>query len=149
MVSSQYLYETDTVPFLQIVLKGHIDYYAPYANLGFYSVNSILKMVEYGTYPSFIIAAAQNHELTDTPEVDLFTVNFDDWKGSIQSIYNQINAVQSRVEGSMITKHEVVAPGVVSILYDNGIDIYVNYTSTVYKTDDVMVPALGFTVAER
>lgn len=149
MVSSQYLYETDTVPFLQIVLKGHIDYYAPYANLGFYSVNSILKMIEYGTYPSFIIAAAQNHELTDTPEVDLFTVNFDDWKGSIQSIYSQINASLSRVEGSTITKHEVVAPGVVSVLYDNGIVIYVNYTSTAFKTDDVMVPALGFAVAER
>ena len=32
VVNSQYLFETDTVPFLQIILKGHIDYYAPYAN---------------------------------------------------------------------------------------------------------------------
>ena len=31
--TSQYVYETDTVPFLQMVLNGTMEVYAPYANL--------------------------------------------------------------------------------------------------------------------
>ena len=70
---SQYLFETDTVPFLQIVLKGSMDYYAPYANQGFYTTESILKMAEYGCYPSFMVTASDNHSLTDTPlEISLW-----------------------------------------------------------------------------
>jgi len=149
MVNSQYLFETDTVPFMQIVLKGNVDYYAPYSNQGYYSANSILKMIEYGTYPSFIVAAAENFELIDTPQVDLFTVNFNDWKGSIQNIYFQINESLSRVEGSKILEHKVLMPGIVSVKYDNGITIFVNYTSTDYSVEAATVPALGFAVIER
>ena len=35
MSNSQYIFETDSVPFLQMVLKGAMDYYVPYRNLGF------------------------------------------------------------------------------------------------------------------
>jgi hypothetical protein len=149
MVNSQYLYETDTVPFLQIVLKGSIDYYAPYANQGYYSTNSILKMIEYGTYPSFIITEALNYELTDTPQVDLFTVNFDDWKNSILNIHQRINEALLPVEGAKMIEHKVITPGVVRILYNNGINIYVNYTTKDLKVDNGTVPALGFAVIER
>ena len=53
--NSQYMYETDSVPFLQIVLKGSIDYYSPYVIEGFYNQRNKLMMIEYGAYPFFII----------------------------------------------------------------------------------------------
>lgn len=127
MVNSQYLYETDTVPFMQIVLKGSMDYYAPYANQGFFSDNSILKMIEYGTYPSFIVAQALNYDLAETPQVDLFTVNFHDWKESIVNIYQKINTALVPVEGAKIMEHKAVQPGVYKVIYDNNVSIYVNY----------------------
>ena len=60
MSSSQYVYETDSVPFVQMVLRGSVDYYAPYSNLGFYSEASILKMIEYGACPSFMVMGAES-----------------------------------------------------------------------------------------
>jgi hypothetical protein len=149
MVSSQYLFETDTVPFLQIVLKGSMDYYAPFTNQGFYSQNSILKMIEYGSYPSFIVAAAENYKFANTPLVDLFSVNFQDWEGTIEDVYSQVSKALAAVEGAKIKEHRMVAAGVARVTYDNGTAIYVNYNSTQSEVDGITVPALGFTVKGR
>jgi hypothetical protein len=35
--TSQYVYETDAVPFLQMVLNGTMEVYAPYCNFSFYT----------------------------------------------------------------------------------------------------------------
>jgi len=149
MVNSQYLYETDTVPFLQIVLKGSIDYYAPYANQGFYTQNSILKMIEYGAYPSFIAAAADNYELEDTPLVDLYSINFNDWYDTILQVYRQVNEALKHVEGACITEHKIVLQGVVRVSYSNGINIYLNYNQEDKKVDDVLIPAKGYCIEGR
>lgn len=143
IINSQYLYETDTVPFLQIVLKGSIDYYAPYANQGFYTQNCILKMIEYGAYPSFITAAADNYELEDTPLVDLYSVNFNDWYDTILQVYNQVNEALKYVEGAYITDHRVISQGIVRVSYSNGINIYLNYNQENKKVEGVLIPAKG------
>ena len=75
--NSQYLYETDSVPFLPIVLKGSVDYYSPYINQGYYTEDSILKIIEYGAYPSFLTMKAKNEKLIGTPSADYFSINID------------------------------------------------------------------------
>lgn len=139
MNNSQYLYESDTVPFLQIVLKGSIDYYAPYANQSSYSKNDILKMVEFGAYPSFITAAADNYELQNTPLVDYFSINFDDWYATILEVYGEVNSALKCVEGAKIKDHTVLLSGVSRVDYDNGVSIYVNYNAQPCNVDGVTV----------
>ena len=48
--TSQYVYETDTVPFLQMVLNGTMEVYAPYANFSFYSQTDMLRMIDYNIF---------------------------------------------------------------------------------------------------
>lgn len=141
---SQYLFETDTVPFLQIVLKGSIDYYAPYANQGFYTTESILKMVEYGCYPSFMVTASDNHSLTGTPLEDYFSLNFDNWYPQIKKVYNQLNEALNQTEGQYITEHTTLYTGVYRVSYSEGTAIYVNYNSSPYVFGNITVPAEGF-----
>ena len=146
MMNSQFLFESDSVPFLQILLKGHINYYAPYANQGFYTTSCILKTIEYGAYPSFIVMGADNEELTKTPMVDYFSLNFEDWKDTIGTVYAKANAALKEVEGASITEHKAVADGVVRVTYSNGARIYVNYNSEDCTVDGVKVPQLNFVV---
>lgn len=148
MMNSQYAMETDSVPFLQILLKGYISYYAPYANRGFYRTNCILRTVEYGAYPSFLVMNEDNSELTDTPLVDYFSLNYEDWSETIASTYEQVNSVLKEVENACISQHKVIADGVVRVRYDNGISIYVNYNSYDATVDGITVPGLNF-VLER
>ena len=149
MVNSQYLYETDTVPFLQMVLKGSIDYYAPYANLGFYNQDSILKMIEYGTYPSVILMAEDNYALYNTGLEDYFSLQFDSWVDVIKDMYNQVSTALSRVEGASMVEHKVISNGVVLITYSNGIQIVVNYNSQNAVTEYGTVNAKSFLVKDR
>ncbi len=146
MMNSQYLFETDSVPFLQILLKGHINYYAPYANQGFYTTACTLKSIEYGAYPSFLVMAADNGGLNKTPMVDYFSLNFNDWKGTINTVYPKVNEGLLAVEGAKITEHKVLQKGVVRVTYDNNAVIYINYNSAEAVVEDVKIPGLNFVV---
>lgn len=146
---SQYIYETDSVPFLQMVLRGSVDYYAPYSNLGFYSEASVLKMIEYGAYPSFMVMGADNFSISDTPLENHFSLNYGDWKDRIEGVYKDVNEALSKVKGASITGHKVVAEGVYVTDYENGTSIYVNYNHDEYVTEEgVTVPGCGFAVEE-
>ncbi len=147
--NSQYVYETDSVPFLQMVLRGSVDYYAPYSNQGFYSNASILKMIEYGAYPSFIVMGENNFSLNDTPLENYFSLNFGDWEDRILNVYDKVNGALSSVKGQAIVGHCVEAEGVYCTNYENGVDIYVNYNDEEYVTaEGITVPAGGYTVEE-
>lgn len=146
MSNSQYLFESDSVPFLPIVLKGYINYYSPYVNQGFYSQACILKMIEYGAYPSFIAMAENNEKLIDTPMVDYFSLNYDDWSSAIIDVYEKVGKVLPAVEGACITRHEAVKSGVICVNYDNGVCIYINYNSNEETVDGISVPGLSYYV---
>lgn len=144
MMNSQFTMQTDSVPFLQIVLKGYVKYYAPYANKGFYRTNSILRTIEYGAYPSFIVMNEQNSKLTNTPLVDSFSLNYGDWESTIASTYQKVNSALSAVIGSSITEHKVLQSGVVRVTYDNNCAIYINYNSDDIETDGITVKGSDF-----
>lgn len=147
--NSQYIYETDSVPFLQMVLRGSVEYYAAYSNQGFYSNASVLKMIEYGAYPSFIVMGADNFSLNDTPLENYFSLNFSDWEDKIYDVYGKVNEALSKVRGAAITEHIVEIEGVYRVTYDNGVQIYVNYNDEDYVTEEsVTIPAGGYIVEE-
>lgn len=139
--NSQYLYETDSVPFLPIVLKGSVDYYSPYINQGYYTEDSILKIIEYGAYPSFLTMKAKNEKLIGTPSADYFSINIDNWKDAAVSSYKQINEVLKQTEGADITEHRVIKDGIVRVKYSNGATVYVNYLNEDYNDGNITVKA--------
>lgn len=148
MVNSQYLFETDTVPFLQIVLKGSIDCYAPYSNMSFYSRMDALKLVEFGVYPAFLLTDMSNSELKDTPVSELYSTRYEDWRNNIVAIYQYVNSALSKVEGKMIVDRNVIGQGVVKVDYEDGTSIIVNYTGNDFKFEQVLIPAQDYMVIE-
>ncbi|KAF2955431.1 DUF5696 domain-containing protein [Marinitoga sp. 38H-ov] len=132
MNNSQYIYETDTVPFLQIILSGYIDYFTPYMNVGFFSRLDILKTIDFGAYPSFIITEIDNYLLRNTALADYPSTKYDDWKDTIINIYNEINSALSEFRGHYIINRIVLTDGVVKNTYDNGKSIIINYTNNDY-----------------
>jgi len=139
MNNSQYLFETDTVPFLQIVLSGYIDYFVPFMNDGFFSRLDVLKSIDFGAYPNFILTEIDNYYLFKTPLWCYPSTKFEDWKKSIIDIYSQINEALKHVRGYSIEDRKVIAPGIVLVSYENGIKFLINYTkeSFVYKNLEV------------
>ncbi|MDK2839982.1 MAG: hypothetical protein PWQ83_1554 [Thermosipho sp. (in: thermotogales)] len=133
MNNSQYLYETDTVPFLQILLSGYIEYFVPFMNDGFFSKLDVLKAIDFGAYPNFILTEIDNYYLAKTPLLYYPSTKFEDWKNSIVDIYKEINKALKHVRGFSISDRDVIAPGIVLVSYENGVSFLINYTENKYE----------------
>jgi hypothetical protein len=146
MYSSQYIYLDETVPFVQIVLRGYVDYYASYSNFFANQSKETLKLIEYGAFPSYFLTKEQSYKLKYTNSNHLFTSAYSDWKNRILATYEKLNDVLLEVQGASIEDRVILAKDVVKVSYSNNVDIIVNYTNRNYEYQGVTVPAKGFQI---
>ncbi|TVP95661.1 MAG: hypothetical protein EA374_03440 [Acholeplasmatales bacterium] len=129
MYSSQYVTLDDTVPFLAIVLKGRVDLFGPYANFYPYARDELLRLIDFGVYPSFVVTEASSKNLQETALESIYSSRFTDLQPAIIAYYDFVNGALKHVMGAEIIHRDVLAAGLVEIGYDNGITLLVNYTS--------------------
>jgi hypothetical protein len=144
LYSSQYMFSTDTVPFLQIALHGYVDYFAPPANYNANPQEYLLRMVEYGAYPSYKLTSEPSWKLKNTLSNDMFTSYFEDWKGEVASTYEKMNAVLKQVQDATIEQRNMLDFGVVEVVYSNGKKIIVNYRAKDISYENQTVPEMDF-----
>lgn len=147
-VNSQILYESDCVPFLQIVLSGCVEMYGGAINTSSYSAERLLRQIEYGMAPSFAVTGCESIELYNTAQSAYFSTCYTDWQPRIEEGYRTISRGLSAVWGHSIVTHRCVQPGLIRVGYDNGVSIYLNYTDKPLTADGVTVGAGGFVVTE-
>ncbi len=139
VLTSQYILETDTVPFLQLVLNGTMEIYAPYSNFSFYTQNDILRMIDYNTYPSFILTKEPAHLLSSTNSLNYYSTEYDIYRDIILDVYGKVSDALTHIKGSDWTDREVLENGVVVNTYANGVKIYINYTDETVTRNGVTV----------
>jgi len=146
MSSSRHLFVTDTVPFLQIVLRGHMAYYAPFANFSANWNRDLLRLVEFGAYPSFLLTSEPAHLLYRTAAYYIYSSMFDIWEDMVILFYNRVAGALEPVRNQPIVGREMLATGVVKVTYANGVEIFVNYTPMPFDYNGLVVPAEDFLV---
>jgi hypothetical protein len=124
---------TDSVPFLEILLRGYVDYYSPYLNFSSNKDLDILKCIEYGTYPSFLVTNEESYLLVDTLSSDLYATTFSRIENNIYDAYGRINTALNEVINAKIVNRTVLKLGVVCVEYSNGTSIFVNYTNEPFE----------------
>ncbi|MDD4000080.1 MAG: DUF5696 domain-containing protein [Bacilli bacterium] len=127
MYSSQYIYFSDTVPFLSIVLSG-IPLFAGNANFYPYPRDELLRLIDFGVNPSFLVTEKSSKELQDTELEYIYTSRYQDLKAGIATYYDFVNQALRHVSSSKISNRQVVEAGLVRVDYDNQISIIINYT---------------------
>ena len=145
--SSNYYIFTETVPFMQIVLKGCIPYYSEGWNFHANASRDLLECVEYGAYPSWYLSWEDSVELINTPSSWLYSTQYAVWKDSVIEEYGKVSQVLGQVSGACILDRVVLEKDVVRMDYDNGISIYINYRQTDWTGDGVTVEAESFLAA--
>ncbi len=139
--NSQFLAETDTVPFISYLLQPVMEVYADYANFGFYNQQSILRMIDYNMNPSFVLTKESSHLLIDTNSSNYFSTEYSLYKDSIDNIYSQVNEALKDTYNATWINREVLYNGVIVNTYDNGVKIVINYTdSSVNYNGRVVAP---------
>jgi len=146
--TSGYNFISEEIPFLPIVLRGYVPYWASYANFEANETEFFLKLLEYGAYPSFLVTKEAPVELRNTNSSYIYTSEYSVLKEKIQEYDAAIGEVLSKVEGVGIAEHRYLTDSVVSVLYKNGVEIWINYGSTDYSAEGVTVPALSYSYKE-
>ena len=134
--TSQYVYETDTVPFLQMVLNGTMEVYAPYSNFSFYSKSDMLKMIDYNISPSFVLTQKPSYLLAATTSADYYSTEYSQYEKIINNIYDTVNGSLKTVQGYEWTDRTVVDDGVIANTYKKDGEtktIIINYTNDKVK----------------
>ncbi len=144
--TSNYAFLSKEIPFLPIVLKGYIPFWAADNNFEANEKEYYLKMIEYGAYPSFLVTNESPNKLRDTNSSYIYTSQYEVLKDSIKSYYTDLGDVLSQVEGVSIKTHEYIAEQVVSVVYENGVEFVINYSNQDYQSGDITVAAMSYAV---
>jgi hypothetical protein len=137
-----YVYTTETVPFLPIVLSGYIPYYGGALNFSSNMQEDLLRHVEYGIYPSYFLTHEPTASMINTPSAfTIYTSSYAQWGDEVRNTYQWMNALLAPVRGQEIVAHEMLAEGVYATTYANGRQIIVNYTEFPFVSGEISVEA--------
>jgi hypothetical protein len=145
---SGYLYTTETVPFLQIVLSGYVPYYGTALNFSSNLRADLLRHADFGVYPSYFLSQEATAQILNTRSNWIYTSSYAQWGQEIESSYQWLNNLLGPVKDAYIIARQELAEGVMTTIYSNGQQIIVNYNSAPFSADGVTVDAQDAIVTE-
>lgn len=132
----------ETVPFVQMLLHGILDYSGSAINLNENPETQMLRSIEYGACPSYTWSY---EALEAKPEAEnAANVNY---AGSLQDAadyYTRANETLGDLRGARITRHSRVQENVYCTEYDSSTLVYVNYGEKEASVNGVTIPAHDF-----
>jgi hypothetical protein len=143
-----YIYTSEVVPFLPVVLAGYLPYYGVALNFSSNMQDDLLRQVEYGIYPSYFLTHEATANMLDTPSNWIYTSSYTQWGEQIRQTYGWMNALLAPARGQAIAAHQQLAEGVYATTYANGRQIIVNYTDRPYEYGGITVGAKNASLLE-
>ncbi|MBQ3156590.1 MAG: hypothetical protein IJA77_04040 [Clostridia bacterium] len=144
--TTSYSFLSAEVPFLPMVLSGQIPYYSTWLNFESNQQKALLKLVEYGAYPSWLLTAEDVQPLIHTNSSDVFSAKWNVLLPTMTEINEKLQDLHESIGGSAMVKHEQIVTDVVKVSYENGTQVYINYRKADIPVDGVIIPALGYLV---
>jgi len=150
---SRYKFSAATIPFMGMVLHGYKEYAGTAINLAGDYQYTLLKSIESGASPYFIIAIDNTAELKSRFEKylqDYYSVRYNIWYRDMVNTYHVLNETLKDLKYTQIVKHEFVDSSfkVPRVTYENGTQIYINYLLNAYTvtvgSKQVNIPAESF-----
>lgn len=135
-----------SVPFLQMVLSGKIDYSGPVMNLGGDMKNMLLNMAAVAADPYCIITAQNANEVRNSNYSFLYSTDYSYLKDEICELLPQYIEDMSMVSGRQITDYIELTHKVYKTVFDGGVTVTVNYGSNDAEVGGIVYKAKSYTV---
>lgn len=144
--SNKFIYETDSIPFMSILLSGYVNQFIPNINYISNYELAVLRMIEYNIYPSFIITKEEAYKLRYTNYEYLNSTQYDLWKDLMVQMYNETNEALKYVINENMIGHEYLQNGVAKCSYSNNVIIYINYNKDEVNCDGISIAPYTYVV---
>ena len=147
MASSRFDVMDADIPFYQLVAHGAMVMYTEPLNERGSTDTAILRMAEYGLYPSWRLIARDPALLAGTDGADWFSMSLSAWQEDVIRISKQIEALAPYATMRMIG-HEKIDANVSVTTYENGDRVLVNDGTADTAVDGVSIPARSYVIKE-
>ncbi|MBR3996255.1 MAG: hypothetical protein IKI97_13390 [Clostridia bacterium] len=150
--SSENVFASESIPFVGMVLHGYKNFAGTAINLDGDYEKSVLKAIENGASPYFILSYQHNNtsELKSYAEFTKFySIRYNIWLSDLVETYNKLNDALSSVKYETITGHDIIDTRIVKVTYSNGEQFVLNYNIDDYTyTDEAgtehTIPAMDY-----
>ena len=138
----------EDIPFYQMVFKGYIPMSSVSVNLSAEANDIILKSLESGCGLTYTLYNNSDIALIDAKYPVFSSGNYSDLKEDIIRNIKNLSAYYDSMNGAKIIHHEIMENGLRKTIFDNGVSVYVNQTSSVLETPDGCVEPKSYRVSE-
>ena len=135
---------THDIPFVGMVFHGYVDFTGEAINLAGDFEYTVLKTIESGASPYFMLSFENISKLKEMGYTEYFAIRFDIWFDELLETYATLNKALKFVAGSVISDHSFAADRVVKVTYSNGVSFLLNYNNFEVTVDGTKLPAMGF-----
>lgn len=148
VASSNYIFVDEEVPFLSIALNGLIPMYSEYMNFEANKQEFYLNLIETGINPSFYITYENSSDLIYTNSADIYSSMYDSYKEVIIQYYKEIEKLKEQIGEGYIIDHKRLDNHITIVSYDNGLNLYINYSNEDKIIDGYTVEGMSYKVGE-
>lgn len=144
--SNRFYITDESIPFLQMVIRGHIDYAGEPINLASDYRRAMLKAIEVGGGIHFTFIYEENSMVKETYYDHYYSSEYRIWLDKALDFYREVNEALKDVQGQPIEKHEKLAENVYRTTFENGTQVIVNYNSESVNIEGIVIDAKGYKV---
>lgn len=132
------------IPFYQIVLHGIVDMTGESQFISDNRSINYLKAVETGTQLLYTGMATASSDIVDTDYDYLYGTDFSLWEDDAVGKHTEYQPLLKRIYDKVITNHLELAPNVYKTVYENGVEVVVNYNNYAVNINGTEIEAYGF-----
>lgn len=144
--SSDYAISIASVPFVQLVLGGYMDMYSEYLNFASDETTTLLRLVEYGVFPSYVFTGGTTYDLKLTNSSQIYISEYDILQDRISDYYDTIDEGLTATINNEMVNHQFIDEGVVLVTYEDNTQIIINYNEAAYTYNAIVVAATSYEV---
>lgn len=139
--SSKYRNADISVPFVQMLLHGFVPYSSNALNLSGDTEYYFLKAMENGEQLSYTLAYRNLDKLALSQHSEYNSVDYAYLSDIISENAARAEKILGGTYDKVMTEHKYLTEDVVSVTYENGITVIVNYSEADYSYNGTTVPA--------
>lgn len=147
--SSTHYMTDESIPFYQMVVHGLIGYSGEAINQSGDPQRSLLNAVEYGAGLFYRWMYADDIEMYDNYYEDMYALNYVSWLDNAIESYNRYNEELGHTAQLVMTNHKRLSEDLSLTEYEDGTQVYVNYSDSEITVDGVTVPANDYFVVRK
>jgi len=143
--SSDLIMSQTSVPFYQIVLRGHVNLAATAMNLSSEVSELELKCAETGSSLFYQLMYSPSTAFENTSFSDYYACSYTDYAPIVEETYARMKKVYDAIGSSEIKDHAING-NVRVTTFSNGAKVYTNYGEKAATVDGVKIDARSYTV---